>query len=84
MVFVSESLNPLSANTHNRIRYSSHNASIRVEQSQATGQIAMNRAKKVGVGVLCALGIALMAITFALFHGYLDHAQFEVKPGNWH
>ena len=43
----------------------------------------MNRALKIVVGVLCALGIAFVAAAFALFLGYFDHGLFEVKHTDW-
>jgi hypothetical protein len=43
----------------------------------------MNRAQKVAVGAVCALCIALVAATFALFHGYFDHGLFEIKQTDW-
>lgn len=35
----------------------------------------MNKLKKVGVALVCVLGIVLVAITVALFHGYFDHGN---------
>jgi len=45
----------------------------------------MNKNKRLLVGLVCALSVALVAIalTFALFHGYFDHGQFEIKETNW-
>jgi hypothetical protein len=43
----------------------------------------MNRVKKVGVSVACALGISLVGATFALFRGYFDRGLFEVKQTDW-
>jgi|SRR5580658_1076770 hypothetical protein len=43
----------------------------------------MSRVKKVRVSVACTLGIALVAITFALSRGYFDHGLFEVKQTDW-
>lgn len=39
----------------------------------------MSNAERIAVAALCALGLALMTATFALFHGYFDHGLFEVK-----
>jgi len=43
----------------------------------------MNKTKKLAVGAICALGVALVLIVFALFHGYFDRGKFEVKEANW-
>jgi hypothetical protein len=45
----------------------------------------MSKSKSVTVGVVCAVGVALVAagVGFALFHGYFDHGQFEIKQTNW-
>lgn len=46
---------------------------------------AMIKSKSVIVGLVCGLSVALVAAasTFALFHGYFDHGQFEIKETNW-
>ena len=43
----------------------------------------MNKTKKLAVGAICALGVALVVIVFALFHSYFDRGKFEVKEANW-
>ena len=35
------------------------------------------------VGAICALCVALVAATFALFNGYFDHGLFEIKQTEW-
>jgi hypothetical protein len=45
----------------------------------------MIKSKSVIVGLVCGLSVALLCgvFTFALFHGYFDHGQFEIKEMNW-
>jgi hypothetical protein len=45
----------------------------------------MSKSKSVIVGLVCGLSVALVAaaFTFALFHGYFDHGQVEIKETNW-
>lgn len=45
----------------------------------------MTKSKSVIVGLVCGLSLVLIAtaFTFALFHGYFDHGQFEIKETNW-
>jgi len=43
----------------------------------------MSKPRMIGVGLVCALGLALVAIAWALFHGYLDRGRFEVKETSW-
>jgi hypothetical protein len=43
----------------------------------------MSSAKKAGVGVASALGIALIVATFAFSCGHFDNGLFEVKQTDW-
>jgi hypothetical protein len=43
----------------------------------------MSKSKSILVGVACAVALVATGLTFALFHGYFDHGQFEVKQTNW-
>ena len=44
----------------------------------------MSKRRNRSVGLICAASAAVVAIgfVFALFHGYFDHGQFEVKETN--
>jgi hypothetical protein len=43
----------------------------------------MSKSKSILVGVACAVALVATGLTFALFHGYLDHGQFEIKQVQW-
>ena len=43
----------------------------------------MTKAKRISVGIVCAVVLGATALAFALFHGYFDHGQFEIKETNW-
>ena len=35
------------------------------------------------LGLICGVALVAAVFTFALFHGYFDHGQFEIKETNW-
>jgi hypothetical protein len=39
--------------------------------------------KSILAGVACAVALVATGLTFALFHGYFDHGQFEIKQVQW-
>ena len=39
----------------------------------------MNKTKKLAMGAICALGVALVVIVFALFHSYFDRGNSKSK-----
>ena len=43
----------------------------------------MRKTKSMFVGVACAVALVAAGLIFALFHGYFDHGQFEIKETNW-
>jgi hypothetical protein len=43
----------------------------------------MRKTKSIFVGVACAVALVAAGLIFALFHGYFDHGQFEIKETNW-
>jgi hypothetical protein len=43
----------------------------------------MRKIKSILVGVACAVVLVATVLIFALFHGYFDHGQFEIKETNW-
>jgi hypothetical protein len=38
---------------------------------------------RIGLGVIFLLGLLLTIGVCALFHGYFDHGQFEIKQFQW-
>lgn len=43
----------------------------------------MTKTTKVVLVVMCAAAVSLGTIAYALFHGYFDHGQFEIKQAQW-
>jgi hypothetical protein len=43
----------------------------------------MSKGKSILVCVVCAVALVATGLTFALFHGYFDHGQFEIKQVQW-
>ena len=43
----------------------------------------MSTLRMIGVSLVSALAVALLAIAWALFHGYFDRGRFEVKETSW-
>jgi hypothetical protein len=43
----------------------------------------MSKSKSILVGVACTVALGATGLTFALFHGYFDHGQFEIKEVQW-
>jgi hypothetical protein len=43
----------------------------------------MIKSKRAILGLVCGVALIAAVFTFALFHGYFDHGQFEIKETNW-
>lgn len=43
----------------------------------------MRKIIKIVLFIMCAVAISLGIAVYALFHGYFDHGQFEIKQVQW-
>ena len=43
----------------------------------------MRKTTKIVLVVVCAAAVSLGTAVYALFHGYFDHGQFEIKQVQW-